>query len=99
MSGFLRPFLDRWRLCALVASAAMLAIAHGFETFGGFLLLIGLFTRPVAFVLSGLMAFAYWIAHAPQNTFPVLNGGEHASLPTERRCRSGVTDGFAPKDL
>jgi len=36
MSGFLRPFLDRWRLCALVAAAAMLAIAHGFETFGGF---------------------------------------------------------------
>lgn len=34
MTGFLRPFLDRWRLCALTASAAMLAIAHGFETFG-----------------------------------------------------------------
>ena len=36
MSGLLRPFLDRWRLCALVASASMLAIAHAFETFGGF---------------------------------------------------------------
>lgn len=35
MSGLLRPFLDRWRLCALVAAAAMLAIAHAFETFGG----------------------------------------------------------------
>jgi disulfide bond formation protein DsbB len=35
MTGVLRPFLDRWRLCALVASAAMLAIAHGFQTFGG----------------------------------------------------------------
>jgi len=34
MSSFLRPFLDRWRLCALAASAAMLAIAHAFETFG-----------------------------------------------------------------
>ncbi|MDB5448828.1 MAG: disulfide bond formation protein DsbB [Phenylobacterium sp.] len=34
MTGLLRPFLDRWRLCALVASAVMLAIAHGFETFG-----------------------------------------------------------------
>lgn len=34
MTGFLRPFLDRWRLCALAASAAMLAIAHAFETFG-----------------------------------------------------------------
>ena len=36
MTGLLRPFLDRWRLCALLASAAMLAIAHGFQTFGGF---------------------------------------------------------------
>lgn len=36
MSGFLRPFLGRWRLCALVASAAMLATAHAFETFGGY---------------------------------------------------------------
>ncbi|CAN7438361.1 disulfide bond formation protein B [Phenylobacterium sp. LjRoot219] len=35
MSGFLRPFLDRWRLCALAAAAAMLATAHAFETFGG----------------------------------------------------------------
>jgi disulfide bond formation protein DsbB len=35
MATLLRPFLDRWRLCALVASAAMLGIAHGFETFGG----------------------------------------------------------------
>jgi disulfide bond formation protein DsbB len=34
MSGLLRPFLDRWRLCALLVSAAMLAIAHGFQTFG-----------------------------------------------------------------
>ncbi len=50
------------------------------ETFGGLLLLIGLFTRPVAFVLSGLMASAYWIAHAPQNTYPVLNGGDAAIL-------------------
>jgi disulfide bond formation protein DsbB len=36
MSALLRPFLDRWRLCALLASAAMLAIAHGFQTFGGY---------------------------------------------------------------
>ena len=50
------------------------------ETFGGFLLLIGLFTRPVAFVLSGLMAFAYWIAHAPQSPYPALNGGDAAIL-------------------
>lgn len=50
------------------------------ETFGGFLLLIGLFTRPVAFILSGLMAFAYWIAHAPNSIYPVHNGGDAAIL-------------------
>lgn len=50
------------------------------ELCGGILLAIGLFTRPVAFVLSGLMAFAYFIAHAPQNFFPVLNGGDAAIL-------------------
>ncbi|WP_245576896.1 DoxX family protein [Kaistia adipata] len=50
------------------------------ELVGGFLLIIGLFSRPVAFVLSGLMAFAYWIAHAPQNFYPVNNGGDAAIL-------------------
>jgi putative oxidoreductase len=50
------------------------------ELFGGFLLLIGLFTRPVAFLLSGLMAFAYFIAHAPQAFWPLNNGGELATL-------------------
>ena len=55
-------------------------IAGILETFGGALLLIGAFTRPVAFILSGLMAFAYWIAHAPQSVFPALNGGDAAIL-------------------
>jgi putative oxidoreductase len=50
------------------------------ETFGGFLILIGLFTRPVAFLLSGQMAFAYWMAHAPQNLYPAINGGDAAIL-------------------
>ncbi len=50
------------------------------ELVGGVLLVIGLFTRPVAFVLSGLMAAAYFIAHAPQGFFPILNGGELAAL-------------------
>ncbi|HET7267949.1 MAG TPA: DoxX family protein [Oleiagrimonas sp.] len=46
------------------------------ELVGGFLILIGLFTRPVAFVLSGEMAFAYFMAHFPANhAFPILNGG------------------------
>jgi putative oxidoreductase len=50
------------------------------QAFGGFLLLIGLFTRPVAFVLSGEMAVAYFIAHAPQGFWPVLNQGTNAVL-------------------
>jgi putative oxidoreductase len=50
------------------------------ELVGGALLIAGLFTRPVAFVLSGLMAFAYFIAHAPKSFFPVLNGGDAAIL-------------------
>jgi putative oxidoreductase len=50
------------------------------ELVGGALLAIGLFTRPVAFVLSGQMAFAYFIGHAPQATFPVQNGGDAAIL-------------------
>jgi putative oxidoreductase len=55
-------------------------IAGIFELVGGFLLLLGLFTRPVAFVLSGLMAFAYFIAHAPQGFWPIVNHGELAAL-------------------
>ena len=50
------------------------------ELVGGILLAIGLFTRPVAFVLSGDMAVAYFMAHAPQNFFPILNRGDAAIL-------------------
>ncbi len=55
-------------------------IAGVLELFGGALLVLGLFTRPVAFVLSGLMASAYFIAHAPRSFYPVLNGGDAAIL-------------------
>jgi len=55
-------------------------IAGVLELFGGALLVFGLFTRPVAFVLSGLMAFAYFIAHAPRSFFPILNGGDASIL-------------------
>lgn len=55
-------------------------VAGLFELVGGALLALGLFTRPVAFVLSGVMAFAYFIAHAPRSFFPVLNGGDAAIL-------------------
>jgi putative oxidoreductase len=50
------------------------------ELVGGAAVLLGLFTRPVAFILSGQMAVAYFMAHAPQGVFPVLNGGELAIL-------------------
>jgi putative oxidoreductase len=50
------------------------------ELVGGFLVLIGFLTRPVAFILSGQMAIAYWMAHAPQGIYPALNGGDAAIL-------------------
>ncbi len=59
---------------------SMMGFAGVLEFFGGLLLLIGLFTRPVAFILSGLMAAAYFMVHAPQGPWPVLNKGELAAL-------------------
>ena len=50
------------------------------ETVGGTLLLLGLFTRPVAFILSGEMAFAYFIGHASAGFWPMLNGGTDAAF-------------------
>ena len=55
-------------------------IAGALELFGGALLAVGAFTRPVAFILSGEMALAYFIAHAPRSFFPVLNGGDASIL-------------------
>ncbi len=61
---------------------SMPGIAGIIELVGGVLVLIGLFTRPTAFVMSGTMAFAYFIAHASQGNplFPLMNGGEAAVL-------------------
>ena len=50
------------------------------ELVGGLMLLAGIFSRPVAFILSGEMAVAYWMFHAPQSTFPLQNGGDAAIL-------------------
>jgi putative oxidoreductase len=50
------------------------------EFAGGLLILVGLFTRPVAFLLAGEMAVAYWMFHAPRSFYPVLNGGDAAIL-------------------
>lgn len=55
-------------------------VAGVLEVFGGGMLLFGLFTRPVAFVLSGQMAVAYFLRHAPRDFWPILNGGESAAL-------------------
>ena len=50
------------------------------EFFGGLCITLGLFTRPVAFILSGEMAVAYWQFHAPKGTWPAQNHGETAVL-------------------
>ena len=55
-------------------------IAGLLEVVGGAMLLLGWFTRPVAFLLAGEMAFAYWMAHAPHSPFPVVNGGDAAVM-------------------
>ncbi|MBL8643839.1 MAG: DoxX family protein [Rhodospirillaceae bacterium] len=59
---------------------SLLGLAGVLELVGGALLALGLFTRPVAFVLSGQMAVAYFMAHAPRSFFPTLNGGDAAIL-------------------
>ena len=59
---------------------SFMGLAGILEAFGGFLLFLGLFTRPVAFILSGEMAVAYFKAHAPQGFLPVVNHGELAVL-------------------
>lgn len=59
-----------------VALASRLGAAGVIEIVGGGLILLGLFTRPVAFICAGEMAFAYFLAHAPRGWIPLLNGGE-----------------------
>ena len=62
------------------APAFILYVAGPIELIGGILILIGLFTRWAAFLCSGLMAVAYWLAHGTQAFLPLLNGGELAVL-------------------
>ena len=59
---------------------SLMGMAGVLEVFGGLLILVGLFTRPVAFLLAGEMAVAYFMAHAPNSFWPVLNRGEAAVL-------------------
>ena len=55
-------------------------IAGAIELIAGLLLLVGLLSRPAAFIASGEMAIGYWMVHAPQSTFPAVNGGDAAIL-------------------
>ena len=74
--GFLatKPEMGPYPLASLMGFAGVL------ELFGGFLFLIGLFTRPVAFILSGFAAVAYFMAHAKNGFWPIANGGELAVI-------------------
>jgi putative oxidoreductase len=65
---------------ANVQPLSLLGAAGFIELIGGALLILGLFTRPAAFILSGEMAFAYFIAHAPKDFHPLINGGTLAIL-------------------
>jgi putative oxidoreductase len=67
------PFIDQM-------PAGLLYFTGTFELIGGLLITIGLFTRPVAFILSGFMAVGYFMAHFPQSFFPAKNYGEPAVL-------------------
>lgn len=58
----------------------LLFLAGTLELVGGGLILIGFWTRPVAFILSGEMAVAYFLMHLPRGPFPIANGGEAAML-------------------
>ena len=67
-------------LFANLSITSLPGIAGILELVGGVLIILGLFTRSTAFILSGMTAFAYFIAHAPKGFYPILNGGELAAL-------------------
>jgi putative oxidoreductase len=69
------PHVDR-----VPDALSMSGVGGMLELVGGALMVLGLFTRPVAFLLSGEMAVAYFYVHAPRGFFPLLNGGETAIL-------------------
>ncbi len=65
---------------APVPVLSMMGVAGVLEIAGGLLIVLGLFTRITAFVLAGMMAAAYFMAHAPASFFPIQNGGELAIM-------------------
>lgn len=88
ISGFLMLFHGSQKLFnyppkeGFTGAAGIILVAGILEFFGGILLVVGLFTRWTAFVMSGLMAVAYWMAHGlnGKGFLPILNGGELAVL-------------------
>jgi putative oxidoreductase len=62
------------------ALISLIGVQGVIEVVGGVLIVLGLFTRPVAFILAGDMAVAYFMSHAPRSFFPALNGGDAAIL-------------------
>jgi putative oxidoreductase len=86
VAGFLMFWHGSQKLFNYPASAqpievnGLILAAGIIEVFGGILILVGLFTRPVAFLLSGTMAAAYFMAHAPSGFLPLANHGELAAI-------------------
>lgn len=85
VSGFLFLQHGLQKLFGVLGGTAVplptqMGLAGIIETFGGLLIMIGLFTRPAAFIASGQMAAAYFLVHQPQGALPILNQGELATL-------------------
>ena len=84
VAGFLFLFHGSQKLLAFpsesMAGGYVKYVAGGIELVGGTLIMIGLFTSPAAFLASGLMAAAYWMAHGTNDLLPILNRGELAVL-------------------
>jgi putative oxidoreductase len=86
VAGFLIVWHGSQKLFNYPASAhpielnGLVLAAGVIELFGGILILVGLLTRPVAFLISGLMAAAYFMAHAPGGFLPLTNKGELAAI-------------------
>jgi putative oxidoreductase len=68
------------RTAAAPELISLLGVQGCLEIVGGLLIFLGLFTRPVAFILAGDMAVAYFMVHSPRNFFPAVNGGDLAIL-------------------
>jgi putative oxidoreductase len=65
---------------ANVQPLSLVGVAGWIELIGGALLILGLFTQPVAFIVSGEMAVAYFMVHAPKSFYPLINGGSLAIM-------------------